>query len=148
MIPAAIAFSTPFQAGEEIGWRGYALPRLAARVGLPRASLLLGVIWALWHLPQFYIAGADSYHQSFVVWSAQVIAMSAAFAWLYTRTGGSLLLVMLLHAAINNSKDIVPAGIAPPPGVFTLQVSTATWLTAGLMWLCAAYLLQRLSRDD
>src|SRR5215467_11312643 len=54
ILPVAIVFSTPFQAGEEIGWRGYALPRLAARFGLARASLLLGLIWALWHLPQFF----------------------------------------------------------------------------------------------
>jgi len=83
LIPLAIAVSTPFQAGEEIGWRGYALPRLAARFGLARASLLLGVLWAGWHVPQFYIAGGDTYHQSFPVWGAEVVAMSVAFAWLY-----------------------------------------------------------------
>ena len=121
LMPLAVAFSTPFQAGEELGWRGYALPRLAARFGLARAGLVLGAIWAFWHLPQFYIADADTYHQPFIVWGAQVIAISVTFAWLYAKTGGSLLLVMLLHAAINNTKDIVPAGAAPPPGVFSLH---------------------------
>jgi membrane protease YdiL (CAAX protease family) len=142
--PFAIALSTPVQAGEEIGWRGYALPRLAERFGLERASLLLGVIWAVWHIPQFYIAGADSYHQSFIVWALQVVAMSVAFAWLYARTGGSLLLVMLLHAAINNTKDIFPSAVAEPRGVFSLHASPVSWLTLLLLWGCAAYLLRRM----
>jgi membrane protease YdiL (CAAX protease family) len=146
LIPFAIVLSTPFQAGEEIGWRGYALPQLAARFGLPRASLLLGAIWAVWHLPQFYIAGADTYQQSFPVWAMQAIALSVAFAWLYARSAGSLLLVMLLHAAINNSKDIVPSGVRDAPGVFSLHASPVAWLATGLLWICAAILLQRMRR--
>jgi hypothetical protein len=144
VIPLAIAFSTPFQAGEEIGWRGFALPRLADRFGLRIASLVLGVIWAIWHLPQFYIAGADTYHQSFPVWAAQVVAMSVAFAWLYAKSGGSLLLVMLMHSAINNSKDIVPSGAAIPPGVFSLNAPMIAWLSLVLLWISAAYFLVRM----
>ncbi len=92
LIPVAVAFSTPFQAGEEIGWRGYALPRLATRFGLARASVLLGLIWACWHLPQFFIPEADTFGQSFFVYVLQVTALSVAMAWLYARTNGSLLL--------------------------------------------------------
>src|SRR5947209_6867182 len=55
----AVAVSTPVQAGEEIGWRGYALPRLAARLGFARGSVVLGIIWALWHIPLFFIPGVD-----------------------------------------------------------------------------------------
>jgi membrane protease YdiL (CAAX protease family) len=144
LIPLAIAFSTPFQAGEEIGWRGFALPRLAERFGLRGASLLLGVIWALWHVPQFFIADADTYHQSFPVWAGQVVAISVAMAWLYARSGGSLLLPMLMHAAINNSKDIVPAGRAEPPGVFSLQAPAVSWIALALMWIAAGYFLARM----
>ena len=144
LIPLAIAFSTPFQAGEEIGWRGFALPRLADRFGLRIASLVLGVIWAMWHLPQFYIAGADTYHQSFPVWAAQVVAISIAFAWLYAKSGGSLLLVMLMHSAINNSKDIVASGAAIPPGVFSLNAPLVAWLGLVLLWISATYFLVRM----
>ena len=72
---------------------------------------MLGFNWGVWHLPQFFIRDGDSYRQAFPVFVLQVTAMSVAFAWLYARTNGSLLLTMLLHAAINNSKDIVPSGV-------------------------------------
>jgi membrane protease YdiL (CAAX protease family) len=102
----------------------------------------------LFDLPQFYIADADTYHQSFPVWAAGVVAMSVAFAWLYVRTGGSLPLVMLLHASINNAKDIVPSGSAVAPGPFSLHASRVSWITLGVLWSCAGYLLIRLSLSD
>jgi len=140
----AILVSTPFQSGEEVGWRGYALPRLAKGMGFGRASLLLGVIWALWHLPQFFLRGADTYGQSFPVWSVEVTAISVAIAWLYAHTNGSLLLVMLMHAAINNSKDIVPSGIASAQNALSLHASLVMYLTAALLWLAAAFFLLRM----
>ena len=146
IIPVAIAFSTPVQAGEEIGWRGYALPRLAARLGLAPASILLGMIWALWHLPLFFVRGADTYGQSFLVYAPQVIALSVAMAWLYARTGGSLLLVMLLHAAVNNSKDVVPSATPGAMSTFGLSASLVAWLTVTLLWLSAGYFLARMPR--
>ena len=146
-ILAAISFSTPFQAGEEIGWRGYALPRLAARFGLGRASILLGLIWACWHLPQFFIPEADTYGQSFLVYVLQVTALSVAMAWLYARTNGSLLLVMLLHAAVNNAKDIVPSALLGATNTFGLSASPVAWLTVALLWMCAAYFLATMRRQ-
>jgi len=146
-ILAAISFSTPFQAGEEIGWRGYALPRLAARFGLGRASILLGLIWACWHLPQFFIPEADTYGQSFLVYVLQVTALSVAMAWLYARTNGSLLLVMLLHAAVNNAKDIVPSALLGATNTFGLSASLVAWLTVALLWMCAAYFLATMRRQ-
>ena len=146
IIPVAIAFSTPFQSGEEIGWRGYALPRLAARFGLGPASLLLGLIWGVWHLPQFFISDVDTYKQSFFVFVLQVIAISVAMAWLWARTNGSLLLTMLMHAAINNSKDIVPSATLGGTPVFGFSASLVAWLTLAVFWICAAYFLLRMPK--
>ncbi|HYI10435.1 MAG TPA: type II CAAX endopeptidase family protein [Thermoanaerobaculia bacterium] len=125
------------QAGEEIGWRGYALPRLAARVGFPAASVVLGLIWALWHLPLFFVSGADTRGQSFVVYVVQVTSISVAIAWLYVRTGGSLLLTMLMHSAINQTKDIVPSAVPGATNVFSPEASLVAWLTASLLAVCA-----------
>jgi membrane protease YdiL (CAAX protease family) len=148
VIPLAIAFSTPFQAGEEIGWRGYALPRLAARFGLAPAGVLIGLVWACWHLPQFFIPEADTYGQSFFVYVLQVTAISVAMTWLSAHTNGSLLLVMLMHSAINNSKDIVPSPVLGATNMFGLTASLVAWLTVTLLWFCAAYFLARMPRWD
>jgi CAAX protease family protein len=97
-IVAAIVVSTPIVAGEEIGWRGYALPRLAARYGLGGASLILGAVHACWHLPLFVVPGHVLYGQSFPAYVILGIALSVAFGWLYAHTRGSLLLAMLMHS--------------------------------------------------
>ncbi len=141
LIPLAIAVSTPFQAGEEIGWRGYALPRLAERFGLRAASVILGLLWALWHLPQFFIREAAEYGQSFPLFVLQVTALGVAFAWIYARTNGSLLLVMLMHSATNNAKDIFPSVTPGATNTFGLNASLLAWLTVALLWICAGYFL-------
>jgi membrane protease YdiL (CAAX protease family) len=144
----AIATSTWAQAGEEIGWRGYALPRLAAHIGLAPASTLLGVIWAAWHLPLFFVLGGDTVGQSFPLYVLQVTALSIAMGWLYWRTSGSLLLVMLMHAAVNNTKDIVPSAAPGVSDPFSLSGSPVWRLTIGLLWIGAAYFLLQMRAAD
>jgi membrane protease YdiL (CAAX protease family) len=148
IILAAIFISTPVQAGEEVGWRGYALPRLAERLGYARGSVLLGVIWAGWHLPQFFLPGADTYGQSFPIWALEVTALSVAIAWLYVHTHGSLLLPMLMHAAVNNSKDIVPSASANTTNAFSLHASPVLYLTVIVLWMTAAYFLVRMPKAE
>jgi uncharacterized protein len=86
--------------GEEVGWRGFALPLLQARSSALRASLLIGVVWGCWHLPVWLASDVYplSLFPSFVV---SVIALSVLCTWIYNGTGGSLLLIVLLHAAAN-----------------------------------------------
>ena len=128
------------QTGEEIGWRGYALPRLIERFGFTAASLILGVAWAVWHLPLFFARGADTQGQSFPMYALQVTAISVAMAWLYVRTE-SLLLTMLMHSAINNTKDIVPSAVAGANNVFGFRSSAVGWLTVALLWIAAGFFI-------
>lgn len=132
------------QAGEELGWRGYALPRLAERFGLGAASVLLGVVWAVWHLPLFFVPAAETSGQSFPLYLLQVTALSVAMAWLYANTRGSLVPVMLLHAAVNNTKDIVPSAETNATNPWALSHSPVAWLTVAALWLCAGYFLLRM----
>lgn len=144
LIVAAVAVSTPVQAGEEIGWRGYALPRLAARFGFARGSVLLGVIWALWHIPLFFIPGLDNYGQSIAIFVLGGTALSVAMAWLYMHTAGSLLLTMLMHSAVNQTSGIVPSAVPTATNPFALSAPLVAWLTAAFLWIGAAYFLVRM----
>src|SRR5262245_54805780 len=87
--------------GEELGWRGYALPRLQARYGALGASLILGVLWAAWHLPNQFIEGLEFYGYGFGAFALYVVAMTVLFTWLANQTRGSVLLAWLFHGAIN-----------------------------------------------
>jgi uncharacterized protein len=135
----AIVLSTPFQAGEEIGWRGYALPRLADRFGLAAASVILGLIWAVWHLPLFFVGGPGP-GDSFPVFILAATALSVAMAWLYWKTAGSLLLVMLMHATSNNTRGILAPSVEPF-GFLGLRTSLIGWLVVTLLWVTAAFFL-------
>ena len=145
---AAIPVSTLVQAGEEIGWRGYALPRLAARLGLGGASLVVGMIWAVWHLPLFFMAGTDSAGQSFPLYLLAVTPISVAIAWLYWKTDGSLLLVMLMHASINNTTGLVPGYLPGATDVWSFRGSFIAWASVGVMWSVAAILLLATPRRE
>jgi membrane protease YdiL (CAAX protease family) len=107
-----LAFVIPFLLvdaianGEEIGWRGYALPRLQAKYSALTAALVLGVIWGLWHLPKF-LNHWDWTH--FALFMVGTVAKSVLLAWLYNSTRGSLLLVVLAHAAWNTGSIFLPA---------------------------------------
>jgi membrane protease YdiL (CAAX protease family) len=142
----AILVSTWAQAGEEIGWRGYALPRLATHLGLGGAAVVLGIIWALWHLPLFFLPGSGSDGQSFPIYLLHVTGLSVAMAWLYWKTEGSLLLVMVMHASVNNTTGIVPAAVPNAVDPMSFEGSLVAWATVGISLLVAALLLTQMRR--
>ena len=94
-----ILLSVVLAAGEEIGWRGHLLPLLQARLSALTASLVLGVIWAAWHVPVFYGAGIEGWTLSLRLLG--VPAGAVMYTWLFNSTGGSVLAVTLLHAGTN-----------------------------------------------
>jgi len=93
---------------EEFGWRGYALPRMLARWNPLIASLILGAVWGVWHLPLFLISGASQSYMSFGVFFSMTLALGVLFTWFYLRTGRNLFSALLLHTAINSSLSIFP----------------------------------------
>ena len=142
---AGTIVSTPVQAGEELGWRGFLLPGLSTRLGLPAASVVVGIIWAAWHLPFFFMTGTDVSGQPFAAYAAGVTAVSVAMAWLYWRTNGSLLLTMVMHASVNNIRPIAtPVFATGSP--FGVRAPFVSWVTVAVMWTAAAGLLVSMRR--
>ncbi len=109
----ALVFLVGGPLGEEFGWRGYALPALQRRWGWRIASLVLGGAWALWHLPLFYSAGAVQSHLPLGLFALSAIASSVLFAWLFNRTEGSVLPVLVLHTAVNAWSSVIPVMVLP-----------------------------------
>ncbi len=81
--------------GEEPGWRGFALPRLLASRSPFEVTLFLGVIVAVWHVPLIFIAGEDLPP----IFLVATVAVTFFYTWLFIRTGGSVLITILAHAA-------------------------------------------------
>ena len=118
--------------GEELGWRGYALPRLQAAYGPLAASLLIGVVWGVWHLPIWLwssSSGGAAFIAEFALFVVGLSAFSVVFTWVYNHTGASIWMVVLLHAAVTASYNSlsVPLG---PSSVGTWVPSVLTTVTA------------------
>lgn len=106
---------------EELGWRGFALPRLQRKMNALNASLILGLVWALWHLPAFWVPGAALGLEQALTFGSiglyvlDVVGISIVFTWLYNSTRGSLLIDFLFHAAYNALPSLlfIFSGILP-----------------------------------
>lgn len=138
IIPS-ILFATLFPFIEELGWRGYVLDRLQEKHNALISSLILGIVWSLWHLPMFFIR--DSYQASlgigtpaFWLFFAGIIPLTFVFTWIYNNTNRSTLAVILFHAMVNFTGEL-----------FTLteradNLTIALWFVAalGITVICGA----------
>lgn len=101
LLPLLFADIAPW--GEEFGWRGYLLPRLQERMPVLGASLLVGVVWVIWHIPAFFLAGVMSAGAGdFAWWALGTLALSLVMGVLSLRANANLVVAGILpHLAIN-----------------------------------------------
>ncbi len=111
---------------EELGWRGLALPLLQRVMAPFWAGLVLGIIWALWHLPAFALRGTPQSEWSFTAFFVGVVALSVILTPMFNAAGGSILIAVLFHFQINGPAwpDAQPWD-AP---VFALMAAVVVWL--------------------
>ncbi len=110
---AALVVAVFISVAEEVGWRGYALPRLMAKLGAFAGSGVLGVVWMVWHIPMFVGLGIPL--SLLLVMLLFFLGGSLTFTWLYNRTGGSLFIAVLAHLGVhmNNSHAALPGKHLP-----------------------------------
>lgn len=120
--------------GEELGWRGFALPRLQERFSPLASSLILGVLWAAWHLPNALIPGLGYYFTAFPFFLVYVVAMTVLFTWLASFSKGSVLIAWIFHAAINTSGAFFAIG----DNVRQWALSAAVYSVAAIVVVVAA----------
>jgi membrane protease YdiL (CAAX protease family) len=109
VVPLFIMFTIAAGIGEEFGWRGFLLPRLQTRHNALVSSLIVGVLWAIWHIPQFFIEGTFQHDlgsqagllPAFLTYSVFVIVSSIWFTWVFNNTRGSVLMAAVMHGASN-----------------------------------------------
>jgi len=147
-VPLAVALALPFgPLGEEVGWRGYALPRLVDRQGPWFGSLTLGVAWTFWHLPMILLqpgAALPSFMPvtitSVAVYLAQVAGITGIMTLVYYNTGRSVLIAVLLHLTFNISDGVLLDGLpdlAAPVRRGMYVVNVGLILVAGLVALAS-----------
>jgi membrane protease YdiL (CAAX protease family) len=129
-------FSNPW---EEVGWRGFALPHLQKRYTALLATLIVGILWGLWHLPLFFWAANPMSEYPFLPWFIGTVAGAFIYTWLYNSTKGSILLVALFHVALNTFGVVIT-------GVSTVVLSILYCLVA--LVLIAAFGSTNLSRQE
>jgi len=120
--------------GEEFGWRGYLMSALTAKLNWRAASLVIGVVWGVWHLPLFYIADTAQSQMAIPIFMLNILAGSVLFGWLFERTQGSVLPALVLHTSLNAWAGILV--IVP-----TAATGRPYALVTGLLVLVASALL-------
>lgn len=130
---------------EDIGWRGYILPKLRERMSAWNASLVIGIVWAFWHLPYFIFPGWRSVvgHTPFFWFALLTTGWSVLFAWVYVNTE-SILMPVLFHAAINTTLGSLGVLGQSSGNLAPLLLNTLfTWVVVGIVFVIFGSNLKR-----
>jgi uncharacterized protein len=120
--------------GEELGWRGYALPRVQARLWALSAALIIGVIQTAWHLPLFVIDRSTPP----VPLIAGYMGLGILATWVFNNTRGSVLMTMLLHASFNTNAGFFGEMFAGADLVRMSWLLAAGWFVAAIVVVIVA----------
>ena len=116
---------------EEAGWSGFALPRLQSKYNAFSANLILGLLWAVWHAPLWFIAGSAQSTMPFWLFCIVVVALRVIMGWAYNNTSGSLIIAVLFHWSFNFGNDFAV-------GTLGIPINSFLYLGAGALLIYVA----------
>lgn len=125
---------------EELGWRGFLLPRLQLTRSTLASALMVALVWLPWHLPELV---SDPGQRPLVPFAVYIVALSVILAWLYNGTQGSLPVVILFHAAFNSFTKFFLSELQGGD-----QYLVAWWTLAGLVVLLAVAITTAAARTS
>lgn len=121
--------------GEDLGWRGYALSRMLDLWSPVITCLVLGPVWALWHLPMAFVPGTAQADQSFLLFTVQVTGATMIFTRVFLATRGSVLAMILMHGAANLAFNTVPVFSHEGGNATRTALLSVLYLVAGVLAL-------------
>jgi membrane protease YdiL (CAAX protease family) len=126
-------------AGEELGWRGFLLPRLQRRFNALVSSLIVGVVWAIWHLPLWFLPGCGWDATPYWAFALSAVSSSVLITFVFNNTGASLLMASIIHFSLNFGMGVVRMfGLLPSPREAWVIVSVLYTLYAGTITVLSA----------
>lgn len=118
--------------GEEVGWQGYGYPALRKRKGVLVSALVLGSVWAIWHVVPFVQLGRTA---DWIVWhSLSAVALRIIIVWLFENTNGSMLVAILFHTMINVSWAVFPVAGSFYDPLVTFAILSIPSLLIATLW--------------
>ncbi len=137
-VVALVVSTLPGAVGEEAGWRGFALPRLLERYSPLKAGLVLGIVWAGWHLPVMVAGGYSGLSLLLygVFFTLGIISVSVVMTWIYARTSKSLVPMVIAHLSVNVGLALIGVGAAGSGSTLALTaiMYSLVCLTAIAVW--------------
>lgn len=126
---------------ENYGWRGYLQEGLQSAYSAFTASLVVGIVWGLWHAPVFLLSNTPQSAIPYGGYLVMIVGLAVIFGWVYNETGGSVLLVTLMHCTFNASTGPIFFSLIEAGG----DVRTFTALSTAVVWVAVVVILLRTS---
>ncbi len=128
---------------EEFGWRGYAQEPLQEKMGVIPASLVIGLVWGLWHLPLWFMEGDLHSAYSYLAFVLMTTSLSIVYAWLYNASGKKLIVALFFHAMNNTAAPLIPFlhGVVGKP-------ETAYWVYSAVNVVLGIFFASLILKDE